>query len=132
MAAMVWHVSSVPPLAGIMLLPVRRKVREQVGRDTGILTMQHDEFTIGGTFWWSNQQWRCTDIGTRTIIAIRIDTVDVGSTKPELRRMIGHAEALADGWFNGPPYAVAENVFDEHDITGCSIEPDMGKMPPAR
>lgn len=97
-----------------------------------ILTMLHKEFTIGGTFWWSNRQWRCTDIGTRTIIAIRIDSVAVGSTKPELRRTIGYAEALADGWFNGPPYAVAESVFDEHDITDCSLESDKEKVPRAR
>jgi hypothetical protein len=34
--------------------------------------MQHSEFTIGGTFWCSGRQWRCTDIGTRTIAAIRV------------------------------------------------------------
>jgi hypothetical protein len=56
----------------------------------------------------------------------------VGSTKPELRRTIGYAEALADGWFNGPPYAVAESVFDEHDITDCSLESDKEKVPRAR
>ncbi len=27
-------------------------------------------------------------------------------------------------WFNGPPYAVAECVFDEDDIEGCTLEPD--------
>jgi hypothetical protein len=32
-------------------------------------------------------------------------------------------EAEAEGWFNGPPYAVAESVFDEYDIEGCSPEP---------
>jgi len=28
-------------------------------------------------------------------------------------------EAEAEGWFRGPPYAVAETVFDEHDQEGC-------------
>ena len=86
--------------------------------------MQHKDFVIGATFWCSERLWRCTDIGTRTVIAIRIDSVDVGSTNPELRRALSQAEAEADGWFNGPPYAVNEVVFDEHYIEGCSLEPD--------
>ena len=86
--------------------------------------MQHDEFTIGGTFWCSGQQWRCTDIGRRTIIAIRIDRVSVGSTNPELRRTLSRAEAEAEGWFKGPPYACAETVFDEDFLPACSLEPD--------
>jgi hypothetical protein len=24
-------------------------------------------------------------------------------------------------WLNGPPYAVAESVFDEYDIEGCAL-----------
>ena len=51
-------------------------------------------------------RWRCTDIGTRTIAAIRLD--------------LDHDPA----WYNGPPYAVAETVFDEYDIEGCSLQPD--------
>ena len=64
--------------------------------------MQHREFKIGGTFWCSDRQWRCTDIGTRTIIAIPIDSVEVGSNMPELRRTLSHSEAEAEGWFDGP------------------------------
>jgi hypothetical protein len=86
--------------------------------------MLHGEFRIGETFWCGDRQWRCTDIGTRTIAAICIDRVEVGSNVPELRRMLDHAEAQRDGWFNGPPYAVAESVFDEDGIEGCSLVPD--------
>ena len=86
--------------------------------------MQHGEFRIGETFWCGGQRWRCTDIGTRTIVAICLDRVGMGSNVPELRRRLGHAEAKAEGWFNGPPYAVAESVFDEHDIEGCSLVSD--------
>jgi len=86
--------------------------------------MQHDEFTIGEAFWCSGRQWRCTDIGARTVIAIRIDSVNVESNQPELRRTLGRAEAEAEGWFNGPPYAVAETVFDEDFLPACSFEPD--------
>jgi hypothetical protein len=86
--------------------------------------MQHSEFAIGGTFWCGGRQWRCTDIGTRTIIAIRIDQVEIGSNVPGLSRALSRPEAEAEGWFRGPPYVVAENVFDEDDITGCTPEPE--------
>ena len=69
----------------------------------GIITakkMQHSEFVIGETFWCGDQQWRCTDVGRRTIVAIKADAV---------------------GWDNGPPYALAETVFDEYDMTSCSV-----------
>jgi hypothetical protein len=93
-------------------------------RTTATLNMQHKDFVIGATFWCSGRHWRCTDIGTRTIIAMRIDSVNVESTDPELCRTLGYAEAEADGWFKGPPYAVAESVFDEHFLVACSLEPD--------
>jgi hypothetical protein len=85
--------------------------------------MEHSEFKIGGAFECGGRQWRCTDIGTRTIIAIRLDRVEVGSNAPERRCVLGRAEAEVEGWFDGPPYAVAESVFDEYDIEGCSLEP---------
>jgi hypothetical protein len=87
--------------------------------------MRHADFVIGETFWCSGRQWRCTDIGTRTIIAIRIDAVEVGSNVSDLRRTLDQSEAEAEGWFNGPPYAVAEIVFDEDDLEGCLREPDV-------
>jgi len=84
--------------------------------------MRHEDFQIGGVFWCGGRQWRCTDIGTRVITAIRLDHVDVASTAPERRRTLDRSEAEAEGWFNGPPYAVNEVVFDEYDIEGCSLE----------
>jgi hypothetical protein len=67
--------------------------------------MRHDEFQIGGKFWCDGQQWRCTDIGKRVITAIKLNNEDDPS------------------WYNGPPYAVAECVFDEYDIGRCALEP---------
>ena len=84
--------------------------------------MRHAEFKIGGTFRCGGRLWRCSDIGTRTIVAIRIDCVEVGGS-PALRRTLSGAEAEAEGWFRGPPYAVVESVFDENDIEGCSPGP---------
>lgn len=64
--------------------------------------MKHEEFKIGTKFVCGVRVWRCTDVGTRVITAIRIT-----SSKPA-------------SWFNGPPYAVDEVVFDENDLPGCT------------
>jgi len=91
--------------------------------------MKHSEFRIGETFWCSGRAWRCTDIGTRTILAICIDSVEVQrcssdpSEVPTLRTLRGK-DAATEGWFEGPPYIVAESVFDEYYIQGCSLRPD--------
>ncbi len=81
--------------------------------------MNHADFTIGETFHCGGRQWRCTDIGRRTIIAIRVNSVAVAGTEPE--RHLNFAEAELAGCFNGPPYAVAEIVFDEDDIEECTV-----------
>jgi hypothetical protein len=86
--------------------------------------MKHSEFVIGETFWCSDRLWLCTDIGARTVLAIRIDRVEVGSTNPELRRTLDRTEAETNSWFNGPPYAVAESVFDENSMLACYLERD--------
>ena len=69
--------------------------------------MTHSDFAIGCEFLTEVGRWRCTDGGTRTIIAIKIDKDD-----PK--------------WYSGPPYGVAEMVFDEYDIEDCSplVSPD--------
>lgn len=88
--------------------------------------MNHGDFVIDGTFWCSGRQWRCTDIGTRTVVAIRIDSVQVTSTSPEGGRTLDRPGAEAEGWFRGPPYAVAETVFDEDDQASCVTEQEAG------
>ena len=45
--------------------------------------MEHHEFTIGGEFFMGEGRWRCTDIGTRTIAAIRLDRVEIVSLDSE-------------------------------------------------
>jgi hypothetical protein len=85
--------------------------------------MNHSDFSLGGTFWCAGGAWRCTDIGTRVIVAIPIDSVEVRRTPPGLLETLSQTDVEADGWFNGPPYAVAEHVFDENDLPGCSLVP---------
>jgi hypothetical protein len=106
--------------------------------------MRHGEFETGKTFRTGAGLWRTTDIGTRTIVAMRIDQVEVEECPlpihgwplaarggevdvrllpdPRKRRVLGRSQAEAEGWFNGPPYAVAEQVFDEHGMKGCWME----------
>lgn len=66
--------------------------------------MEHREFSIGLEFVTASGRWRCTDVGTRVIVAIQLDAPD-------------------DSWYNGPPYPVLESVFDEYDFEGCSLDP---------
>lgn len=72
--------------------------------------MKLDEFTIGAHFLCGEKQWRCTDIGTRTIVAIALDHPDDPS------------------WYHGPPYAVAEMVFDEEDREACEPIDEAGPL----
>ena len=87
--------------------------------------MDYSEFVIGQEFWCSDQRWRCTDIGRRVIVAIRVDATTVVHFDPKTgiktSRTIDTAEAEHEGWFNGPPYAVAESVFDEYAFEACSL-----------
>lgn len=68
--------------------------------------MRLDEFTIGGRFRSDDCAWRCTDIGTRVVVAIKLDHDDDPS------------------WYSGPPYALAEFTFDEYDLEGCTLAPE--------
>jgi hypothetical protein len=65
--------------------------------------MLHEEFKIGLVFWMGETKWRVTDIGTRTIVAIKLNHEDDPS------------------WCNAPPYAVCEQVIDELDQRDCTI-----------
>lgn len=81
--------------------------------------MKHEDFSKGLEFYTAAGKWRCTDIGTRTIIAIRIDRVASRDSSNQTR----YEQVMDDkSWFDGPSYAVAEHVFDEFDISGCRLE----------
>jgi hypothetical protein len=67
--------------------------------------MKHSDFKIGMEFVTGAGRWRCTDVGTRTIAAIRLD--------------LDHDTS----WYNGPPYAVPEMVFDEDGMKDCDPAP---------
>ena len=65
--------------------------------------MQHGEFKVGVEFNCGQHRWRCTDVGSRVVIAIILEHDDDKT------------------WYNGPPYAVLEHVLDENDQKGCTL-----------
>jgi hypothetical protein len=62
--------------------------------------MKHSEFVVGHRFSMSGQQYRCTDIGSRVVVAIRLNKADAS-------------------WYTGPTYAVPELVIDEDSMPAC-------------
>jgi hypothetical protein len=55
---------------------------------------------IGMEFWSDGGHWRCTDVGKRTVIAIKLDQEDPRN-------------------YSGPPYMVVEHAMDEYDLQTC-------------
>ena len=83
--------------------------------------MKLSEFRIGSEFVCGGR-WRCTDIGTRVVIAIRVDQATITRMSPDdpaSLRTISGDEAEGMGWFEGPPYNVVERVFDEDEQSSC-------------
>lgn len=68
--------------------------------------MRHSDFTIGQDFFNAVGKWRCTDIGLRTIAAVRW---------PEDVEIPGRTSV--NDWLKGPPYPIKEVVFDEKEIS---------------
>jgi len=65
--------------------------------------MKKERFVIGQDFFTATGAWRCTDIGSRVIVAILLDQKDERN-------------------YFGPPYSIPEVVFDEYDMEGCSLD----------
>jgi len=66
--------------------------------------MEKGEVKLGTEFYTATGKWRCTDIGTRVIVAIPLNQEDSRN-------------------YNAPPYSIPENVFDDYDLEGCSLDP---------
>lgn len=86
--------------------------------------MKRSDFAIGQQFWCGGKRWRCTDIGSRVIVAICLEPHDVISTVPGERSggLPREVRSITDDprWLVGAPYSVAESVFDEFDMEACS------------
>ena len=68
--------------------------------------MDHKDFKIGVKFKCDGRIWLVTDIGTRVVTAI----------------FFNPKRSEVEGWYDGPPYAVHEMVFDEYDFPSCVVE----------
>lgn len=78
-------------------------------------------------FWCGGRRWRCTDVGMRTVIAICLEPHQVVSVPGDVEAggmTTARTITTDDSWLAGPPYAVAEQVFDEDSVQGCRFSPD--------
>lgn len=90
--------------------------------------MKREEFKIGHRFKCGSRVWMCTDVGTRIISAVCLTVSranDWARSLPEeiQDKMWEESETstpeVDPSWLKGPPYALAESVFDEYDQQGC-------------
>ena len=94
--------------------------------------MKRSDFTFGLKFKCGQRKWLVTDLGTRTVIAVCLTACNANDYGRSLgkerhdemwdRSPIDTPE-IDPSWLEGPPYAVAEHVFDEADMTGCEVSP---------
>lgn len=101
--------------------------------------MKHEEFRTGLAFTTEAALWRCTDVGARTVVAVRLDRGVVRHNVPRpdgswrsWTETVDYRDPEHASWLSGPPYAVAEHVFDEYDLPGCSpvAEADVAAWAP--
>ena len=88
--------------------------------------MKHSDFHIGTEFYTATGKWRCTDVGTRTIVAISLETrAMIRVRRNEIGEDIRETFTSDDPCdLVGPPYMIAEHVFDEYNIEGCYATAD--------
>jgi hypothetical protein len=65
--------------------------------------MRLSDFHIGLEFWMSGSHWRCTDVGSRVVVAIKLEHDD------------------DPGMYNGPPYKICDYPLDEYVHHICSL-----------
>lgn len=88
--------------------------------------MEHSDFQIGMEFFTEAGKWRCTDVGTRVIVAISLEPRELVRT-----RRTANGECVEERYVSddprdlvGPPYIVVEYVFNECSIEGCYATAD--------
>ncbi len=83
--------------------------------------MELSDFAIGETFWTHAGAFRCTDVGTRVVVAVKLGPREVCEGPRSVDGELRITKRIDDdpSWLNGPPYAVEEVVFDENELLGC-------------
>ena len=80
--------------------------------------MRHEDFTIGETFWATSGSYRCTDVGTRTIVAVHLGPRAIVQQESVGGQHRATTVVVDDpSWLNGPPYAVVEA---QDDLADCN------------
>lgn len=84
--------------------------------------MKHTDFQIGTEFFTASGKWRCTDVGSRVIVAISLEPREMVRLSTDSSGRQVKETFISDDPrdLNGPPYGVVEYVFDEYDLDGCS------------
>jgi hypothetical protein len=86
--------------------------------------MKHEDFRIGTESWCGGRRWRCTDVGRRVVVGVCLKPHEVVTVTAKGVESGGSTTtprtARDESWLAGPPYAVAEEVFDEYSIGACS------------
>ena len=81
------------------------------------------DFRIGLDFRCGGKIWRCTDVGSRVVVAISLEPHEVVSLENDpsdpSKTIERHHITDDPAWFNGPPYGIVEHVFDEDDLEAC-------------
>jgi hypothetical protein len=94
--------------------------------------MNLTDFKLGLKFCCGGKLWLCTDVGTRVVVGVCLNPCSSNGwfcALPNARleqlweRDDRGTEPLAidPSWLDGPPYAVAEHVFDEDDLSACEV-----------
>jgi hypothetical protein len=82
--------------------------------------MKLKECVIGETFQTDSGAFRCTDIGTRVVVATKLGLRSITRAQKVDDAWQYSTRMNADpSWLNGPPYAVEEVVFYEYDLPAC-------------
>lgn len=83
--------------------------------------MKHSDFQIGTIFFTATGKWKCTDVGTRVIVAISLEPRTMVRTKTSGDGVQVRERFISIDPHNlaGPPYCLPECVFDEYDLEGC-------------
>lgn len=95
---------------------------------THIQSMTPKDFRIGLEFWCDGKRWRCTDVGSRVVVAISLEEHEVVSSERDpndpTKRIERRYVTNDPIWLDGPPYGIVEYVFDEDSLEICSLTPD--------
>jgi len=88
--------------------------------------VKHSDFQIGTEFFTATGKWRCTDVGTRVVVAISLEPREMVRVRhDESGERIEERFASNDSRdLVGPPYLIAEQVFSEYDLEGCYATAD--------